>query len=177
MSFADCVSKSVIISACSFCFCTSATDVDVNDEPGSTGVGFGFGFCASSASMGNGTRPRRYCMLKIFPNASLSFLMVSSDGLFCPFMIRDIELGVMPMMDARCRWSRMPLFSCSQSKTCKKISFLSLIFPIFCHNQRKSPKINLKNVKQSTRINNNHQKSFYLCTRNLKASIEIGAIE
>ena len=38
-------------------------------------------------------------------------------------------------------------------------------------------RINLKNVKQSTRINNNYQKSFYLCTRNLKASIEIGTIE
>jgi hypothetical protein len=80
-------------------------------------------------------------------------------------------------MDAGCCWSRMPLYLCNQSKTCKKISFLSLIFPIFCHNQRKSPRINLKNVKQSTRINDNHPKSFYLCTRKQKASIEIGAIK
>ena len=53
MSFADCVSKSVIISACSFCFCTSETDVDVKDEPRSTEMGsVGFGSFSSSTSMG-----------------------------------------------------------------------------------------------------------------------------
>ena len=53
MSFADCVSKSVIISACSFCFCTSATDVDVEDEPRSTEMGsVVFGSFSSSTSMG-----------------------------------------------------------------------------------------------------------------------------
>jgi len=101
MSFADCVSKSVIISACSFCFCTSATDVDVKDEPGSTGVGSGFGFCASLASIGKGTRPRRYCMLKILPNASLSLRRVSSDGAFLPFIILDILAALIPMIEAR----------------------------------------------------------------------------
>ena len=40
-------------------------------------------------------------MLNMFPNASLSFRRVSSDGSFLPVIILDILAALIPMIEAR----------------------------------------------------------------------------
>ena len=61
--------------------------------------------CSWSATSMVVDKPRRYCMLNIFPKAALSFRRVSSFGSTLPVMMREMVVAVMPVLWDRSRWS------------------------------------------------------------------------